>query len=207
MFSLFDIYSKNRATFRNYRTRKAGRVWPRYLTILAISLTFSLVIEIPNTNALRVIITVLGIVTGFSFSVLFFLANNGGAEKIERDDSIELDLKVERLQDLSIELFYNVSYFIVVSLISILLASIFLIFSDYSEVRPNYWLNTQSAFVEWLEYLGPIVLCVISTVLILCFWLFLCDSVSTLFRVVKRINFLFSERIEILNERSSEKEK
>jgi len=128
--------------------------------------------------------------------VLFFLVS-GSISISEQEYSREKKYRVERLNTLATELFYNVAYYNTVSIFSVVLALLFLLpnFSIFSSVLEN------SLFQSLLEKLPPDTFekmqDIGSRFLTLIFVFLFSDSVFTFFRIVRRVNFFFSEKLSL----------
>ena len=79
-----------------------------------------------ESDVIGSILTVQSILMGFSFSVLFFLMS-GNNRQSKDDEAIETKNKIRRLNKLSKELFFNVSYFNFLAIFSVLFSLVLLL--------------------------------------------------------------------------------
>lgn len=131
------------------------------------------------------------ILTGFSFSILFFIVS-GKKYEAETDAILENENRLERLNLIREELFYNVSYF---SLISILIAIFTLFFYVFSAFSIPSFLEGLGTFGINLDLKFTFTLargfyCYVLLFLVV-------NSIYSLMRIVQRINYLFSEKLKL----------
>jgi hypothetical protein len=143
------------------------------------------------TDFINAINTVASILLGFGFSVLFFIASSK-IEVEDSSDSLEKKNRVSRLNQLSKELFHNVSYFVLTSFAA--LASSMLViapeahgdwFATHALPIMKKWISNPSAYVWWLNF----------TVRAAFFFLIV-EAGYTFARIVNRVNFLFEEKLK-----------
>jgi hypothetical protein len=196
MATVKEIIQRNNATFYDYQSKKVHSPYGRMLKFLILSLLASILFDDLGDSFLNSVLAVQSILIGFSFSVLFFLVS-GSISISEQEYSREKKYRIERLNTLATELFYNVAYYNTVSIFSVVLALLFLLpnFSIFSSVLEN------SLFQSLLEKLPPDTLekmqDIGSRFLTLIFVFLFSDSVFTFFRIVRRVNFFFSEKLSL----------
>jgi len=199
MSNFADIVRNHNATYYDFDTDIQRAVWPRYLIVAFVSAAYVFVFNSLSTDALGALLTVQSILIGFSFSVMFFLLS-GSIPEIKDNGSIESDLKRKRLTKLSKELFYNVSYFNVIAISSVVLALLLLLpnfdtrsflewVQNHSELQ--FWTEAQwrAKFALVADYLFP----TLEFLLIA----FLAESLTTFARTVGRVSFYFERRLKL----------
>ena len=194
MFELREIFTQNQNTFYDNRHGTPVRTWPRLTAFVGASIISSFFLMTDIREFLTAINNVFSILLGFGFSVLFFLSSNGQFEP-KNKDSIEQTNKAERINKLSREIFYNVSYFVVLSMLA-LAASLIL-------VIPDFWLKimalcdrmisecNRSEFSQWTYYLSLVSRALFSFLII--------EATYTFFRLAGRVRFLFEQRLALLD--------
>lgn len=199
MSNFRKIVRKHNATYYDYDTSKRQPVWRRYLLVALVSSLLVVVFSAISGETLGALLTVQSILIGFSFSVMFFLMS-GSVASYEKTGSIEADLKKEKLEQLSKELFYNVSYFNVVAIFSVFLSLLMLlpspdISSFLSWTRSQAYLQfwTPSEWRETIKITGGI----ITPALEFLFFASLVESLSTFARTVGRVSFYFERRLKL----------
>lgn len=203
MHSLRELHQLERETFRNARTGQLIPVWPRYLAAFLISIFCASFWTEVDSSTLRSILTVLGVLVGFSFSIMFFLVSNplkGGGIS----NRLEHEFRERRLEQLSKEIFINVSYFSFVTLCAIALGVLILLpiwapfvlaLEHFSSVEePTSMTLGLQAFLTWAVWILKI-----STAIL--FWFSVLVSALSFQRIVRRVSFFFSERIALEAER------
>lgn len=195
MTNLVEIVRRNNSTFYDNRSNRRKSVVPRMLSFFAGSLVVPWVAGTPSDTVVSAVITVQSILVGFGFSVLFFLVSSE-REKEDEAKSLEDKERRKRLNVLSDELFFNISYYNVATFLSVLLALLFAfdvtgIASFTSSVSNG--LSIQQDTLEnvrgYLE-LGH-------RLLIALFFFVLFESVFTFYRIVIRVNFFFDQKRKI----------
>lgn len=155
-----------------------------------------------SIDVLSATITVQAILIGFSFSVMFFLVQDASDkssdksnEKFKQPDcnySLEKQLDNEQINLLSKELFWNISYFNVISFLSLVVA--------LAMMLPNIFGNVFRLFSK-MNFLNidwqPFVLAVNISAFIAqwIFFLLITESAFTFVRTVGRVSFLFEQRM------------
>lgn len=201
MFNLLDIIKNDWVTYYNYSTGVKTPPIKTTVTIITAAGIFALLEHTKYERFLSAILSVEAILVGFSFSVMFFLLSENG--HVDYDDKIlEHKARSEKLSKLSKEIFYNVSYFNLMSIFSVFTALLLLL--------PNYELKSESYLYMLLQVTGfdmPInmklqeAIGTISSVVIwllwTCLYVFLAQSLCTLVRTIARVHFYFSEKIAL----------
>lgn len=195
MFNVRDILRNNSATFYDFDTRKRRSQKPRFIATCIIAIIASIVCPVVSDNLLAGFLAVQSILLGFSVNVMFFLLGN--REKDATDAaSIEAELRSERLRKLYHELFYNVSYFNLIAILSIIIATALLL---PTPIVPGYakgwspvvtyvdWVNTSSV-ATWVE-----VIC--QGVAMFAFYAVAIEVVYSITRVIGRTSFYFERKM------------
>jgi len=186
------IYKDNKSTFYDFRTNQPHGHVVRNSAFLILSVAFACVIQKDANDLLDAVITVQAILIGFSFSVMFFLVQSRNKTETKAS-SMEESLRLEQVDLLSKELFWNISYFNLTALSSLLFALALMV--------PNVWgmaaeivakqkdLITLARFMDGASfatyYIAKFLFC-----------LLLVESSFTFLRTVGRVNFLFEERMK-----------
>lgn len=190
MANIRSVIANNNATFYNYRTRERLRMWPRICIFVMISPVIAFLLTENLTNFINSINTVLSILLGFSFSVLFYIAGNKEGQS-PSEVSLEKMNRIERLNALSKELFHNVSYFVMTASAALAFAMIVIAPETLSD-----WLSKQT-----LPYLLKVVPnasnCIWWANLVIrsIFFFLIIEAAYTFARIIGRVNFLFEEKI------------
>jgi hypothetical protein len=199
MANLKNIIRKNNKTFYDYQTEKAQSIAPRLAVIGVVSILLALMFSAIDDSFVNAVLTVQSILVGFSFSVLFFLLS--GAEiKSVTDGSIEQKQKVKKLKTLSEELFYNVSYYNLVAISSVLVALLYLLpdMDQNSKIstmvlgiitsvaRSQDVLSWFSSVATWIEVAVRFSL-----------YFLVIEGMYTFWRTVRRVSFFFAEKLSL----------
>jgi len=198
MFDLRQIVANNNSTFYDYASGARKSVWPRIVALGAIALSVGLLLPSQSDDFLNAVLTVQSILVGFSFSVLFFLLENSEVAAPD-DDSIERQLKRERLSKLGKELFYNVSYYNTSAISSVILA-LFLMTAGPDQTT---WKLVAEFIGRDLSVDGPVaeVATAVSKTAVLVatigLYFFLIESLYTFYRTVLRVSFYFERKLEL----------
>lgn len=206
-FRLSQVVKNEYDTYYNFATGKPVTVWWKLSFIAVISILLASNNFVGSSEFLSSTIAVNAILVGFSFNVLFFLLSN---KKIVVSDeaSLEGQLRADRLNRLSQELFYNVTYFSVVSFLCLFLAllllmpravvgedgsfGVFLRLLKGSEFFGTLaFLPSRKSVASWLS---AGVACFIWLNWVL-FFACLLESIYTFLRTVARVGFYFEELI------------
>lgn len=195
--SIFRIISENQKTFYDFDTGRRRRQWPRFLLFLISASILSFGLQGDLKDLLSGILNVLSIVCGFSFTTLFFLVSDRGLQpKIDTDVREDKEM-AKKLRILSNEIFYNVSYFIIIATTAIVLAMTHLIPSgSFSALLPSacpYWAAEKlCSFADFISNSLSHTIKITSKII---FLFALIECIYTFVRIVKRINFLFKKRM------------
>lgn len=195
MFSVKAIVAKNTETFYNYRTNKKIRVWPRIVIFIALSALLGAFVDTDMQDLLDGVITVQSILIGFSFTVMFFLVSKDPLPVPPSEDcSIEGDLKGIRINKLSQELFYNVSYFNVVA-ISCVAMAVFMMMPNESIFAWSVITRLPEGLLGKITSVYSVFIVVFLSILRFAFFFLLIESAYTFARTTARITHLFEEKL------------
>ena len=199
MANLKNIISKNNKTFYNYQTEKAQSIAPRLAVTGVVSILLAVMFSAIDEAFVNAVLTVQSILVGFSFSVLFFLLS--GAEiKSLKEGSIEKKQKVNKLITLSEELFYNVSYYNLVAISSVLVALLYLL-PDMDQNSKIFTMvlgfvtsmaGSQDV-LSWLSFVPSWTEIAVRFVL----YFLVIEGMYTFWRTVRRISFFFAEKLSL----------
>lgn len=195
MFNVRQIVRNNDATFYDFNTLKRRSQTPRYVVVCLVSFVAAIVFPTVSENLLAGVLAVQSILLGFTVNVMFFLLGNREKETPE-GTSIEAKMRSKRLRDLYHELFYNVSYFNLVAVASIIVATGLLL--PTPEV-PSFLrgLAPVETSVHWLG--TSKVPTVATTIVRVCaMFIFYAISIEVVFsigRVIGRTSFYFERKM------------
>lgn len=196
MFNVRDIVRNNNATFYDFDTRKGISQRRRWIATFVVAAIAAIVCPKVSDNLLAGFLAVQSILLGFTVNVMFFLLGNRQTAAAE-GGSLESQLRAERLRDLYHELFYNVSYFNLLAVASIIVATGLLL--PTPEV-PAFLRGVAlvDKYVHWLDHSKvPIV---ISTITrggaMFVFYALSIEVVYSIARVIGRTSFYFERRMQ-----------
>jgi hypothetical protein len=194
MSELLKVIQKNRETFYNYATNERSQRWPSYTIKLLIALVASTVCSSLETGFLGAVLTVYSILIGFSFNVLVYLLSFA-KDKIESSQpSIEAKLREEKIHKLTEELFFNVSYFNLVSLALVVVTlTCFLTFVPFPVLMPSLHNVTPPNIAPGLHGLVPWLALIFRAF----YFLLIVESLAALIRTIGRISFFFTLKSRI----------
>lgn len=195
MERILQISRENSKTFYDNRTGARIGIWPRIFLTFVVSLVLACVFRGEVDTFVNAVITIQSILIGFSFSVMFFLIS-GEVGYSNASGSIELELQFEKLNKLSEEIFYNISYFNVVAIACLILCLIVLVPSPYHPVVylvTNFGIWSQDQVALWCG----VSLVIISHFIRLLLFFCLIESGYTFARAVGRVNYLFEEKMDL----------
>ncbi len=196
MFNVRQIVRNNDATFYDFNTRQKRSQLPRYIAVCLASLIAAIVCSKVSSNLLAGVLTVQSILLGFNVNVMFFLLGNREQETPEAI-SIETRLRSKRLRNLYRELFYNVSYFNLVAVASIIVTTGLLL--PTPEV-PGLLRGLQpvEAYVHWLSTSKiPTLASTISRgCAMFVFYAISMEVVFSIVRIIGRTSFYFEQNMK-----------
>jgi len=195
------IIQSNRDTFYDFSSGvRANLLWLR-LAKLVVATASAVLFSVFSDPFLAAVLTVYSILIGFSFNVLFQLFSFDPSSLVKGDASLERRVRVDRLKTLGDELFYNISYFNIVSIAVVVLALGYsFVYAPVPFLRRFVHVGLFSTALadarmylellkEPLRFLG----CSI-------FYYLLIESICTLGRTIARMSFFFSLKIRLQNE-------
>lgn len=195
MANLFEIVRRNNGTFYDNRSNQRKSVVPRMLCFLVVSLVVAWVSGTPSDTVVSSVITVQSILVGFGFSVLFFLVSSE-RENEEEAKSLEDKARRKRLNVLSDELFFNISYYNIATFLSVLLALLFAFdisgISSFADAISTAMSVQDETLDKANGYLD-----IAHRFLISIFYFVLIESVFTFYRIVIRVNFYFDQKRKV----------
>lgn len=195
MFNVRDIVRNNSATFYDFDTGKRRSQKPRLVVICAIALIAAVVCPSVSDNLLAGFLAVQSILLGFTVNVMFFLL--GSREKENTDGaSIEAQLRSERLRELYHELFYNVSYFNLIAVVSIIVATTLLLPTPEVPKYAKGW-ELIATCVDWVNA-SPVlawVPAIFRGVVMFAFYAMAIEVIYSIARVIGRTSFYFEQKM------------
>jgi len=190
MASVRSIIANNNSTFYDYATQKRTRVWPRILCFVIASPMLAFVLTDKLTDFINSINTVASILLGFGFSVLFYIAS-GKEDQAQPNASLEQKNRSERINQLSKELFHNVSYFVMTASAGLAVAMLVIAPEAQGEwfamsvVNALHKIRPDSSNYLW----------VVGLTIRSMFFFLIIEAGFTFARIVGRVNYLFEEKI------------
>ncbi|MNS64714.1 hypothetical protein D3C72_978510 [compost metagenome] len=195
MFDIGKTISRNNATFYDFGSNRRVRIYPRIIASAGVAGFISVSAQGPLKDLLAGVITVQAILIGFGFSVMFFLASGYSDAKKTKKDSIEDEIKEERLSKLSKEIFYNISYFNLIAMISLLMA-IFLLLPSAKKAFTAIISLAGAANAPALTVAYDISNAIIYFAIVSFFYFATIESGYTFGRMVGRVGYLFEQKIQ-----------
>lgn len=200
MSNFRGIIRNHNATFYDYDTGEQKSVWLRYLLVALSSIVLVVIFNRVPSEMLGALLTVQSILIGFSFSVMFFLLS-GSLPTIVENGSIETSLKKEKLERLAKELFYNVSYFNVIALVSVFL-SLLMLLPNINVDALVEWIIQNSFLSFWTEtswrlFFGRLTGWLIPALEFI-LYAALIESLTSFARTVGRVSFYFERRLNFV---------
>ena len=124
MVNFREIVKSNERTFYDHSVGEHALTgsyqWRKLISAFFLALVFSNLV----TGFLDIVLSVYAILTGFGFNILFYLLNY---QSKEDGESLEKQIITEKVNKLTKELFFNVAYFNLVSVLLIILCMCFYI--------------------------------------------------------------------------------
>ncbi len=196
MASIRDIIRKNNETFYDYRSKKKHSVFPRLIFFIILAIIVFLVFQKLDKDFIAAILTVQSVLLGFSFSVLFFLVS-GPTSHNATDLSLEKKYQANKLDTLANELFYNVAYYNTITIANVIVALVFLLptldlpsflnnYDFYQCMYSSVIAPNKTVFSNvWERFVVSVFFCTFT------------ESIYTFYRIVRRVNFYFSEKLAL----------
>ncbi len=193
MFNLSTIIKNNNNTFYDYDTDKRNSISFRIVLTLLFSGFLGIISRTEPSSFLSAVVAVEAILAGFSFSIMFFLLSENNNTYI-KPDSLEGELRENKLRKLSKEVFYNIAYFNFMAVLCVIFC-LLLLLPDFN--FENYW--KQCSFLPCnISLLSDILKWVTSSFIFLLWLIFyfsLMESMYTFVRTVSRVNYYFHKKI------------
>ena len=197
MFNIPEIVKQNRSTFYNFSTNEPLSLWRSTLAKIMCSILFAILFCQLNKDYLNALITIYAILIGFSFNVLFYLLSTNKIQASPGTTSLEKQLKIEKLNKLSNELFYNVSYFNIVSLSLVVTSLVFFIVDSripqfFRHIGEISFIKPISSEIEpYLIYVRVIILFIYRLML----YYLIIESLFSFTRAIERVTFYFRQKL------------
>ena len=198
MFNLNNIVKKNKATFYDFAAEEPLPSKRRVIIKILIALLAAIFFSNLSKDLINITLTVFSILLGFSFNILFYLVTLSKDKNEDENLSLEKQLKKERLETLTQELFYNVSYFNLVAVLLILISLMFFINESVNSSFIADILNLK-AMNDLNEYLLTVKVWTVR-IFTFVFYLALIESIYTFVRTIGRVSYFFAEKIKLQNE-------
>lgn len=200
MSKIRSIIIENARTFYRYDTGRSKSIWPRYVLILLSALALVSLFHGRTDNFYIGIITAQSILVGFAFNVMIFITANPIILS-RAGDSIERRNKIDKLNTLAKEVFFNLAYFNITAIGCVILSLLLLLVPALSEdiVRDATEGSLSVIGLDPLSLAALIEDIYVVVLLVTLFGLYylLVDSLATFLRVVQRASFYFEKKIAL----------
>src|SRR4051812_45304031 len=192
MSKIATIIRNNDSTFYNANTDVKVSTRPRLLYTTIMAVVISTLFREQTDDFLTSVVSAQAILVGFSFSVMFYILSS--PHKRENEASIEAEIRQKKLGQLGTELFYNVSYFNLVSIASVILSLILLAGSGYvgALLPVGAWLSHVGIDEHFIGTANG----VLRFGLYVAFYFALVESLYTFVRTVGRVTYYFEKRLD-----------
>lgn len=206
MFNVRDIVRNNNATFYDFDTREGRSQKSRLITTGIIALIAAILCPVVSDNLLAGFLAVQSILLGFTVNVMFFLLGNRENDTTE-GPSIEARLRAERLRTLYHELFYNVSYFNLIAVASIIIATALLLPTPTVPEYAKGWTSV-AAYVDWqnTSSVPTWARTICRGVAMFAFYAMAIEVVYSIARVIGRTSFYFERKMGQVRAPDSDKD-
>lgn len=192
MLKLFEIYRKDSATRDRSRS---STVWSRVLICVVVTV-LSLFFNEISLDFLAAVLAVQSILAGFGFNVLVFLTTNKSIP-IPPSAKIERKLKIARVNDLGKEIFYNISYFNTIALLSIATALVLATTKAFCGNDIFGWWTKRYHLSNLGMILYDATLFAVPRVGAAALYLFIILAVMTFMRLINRSTYYFEQKIAL----------
>ncbi len=193
MFDPVAVIKRNSETFYNYKTEEPRTQRYRLGAEIVLAALLTTAFQDNLSTFITAVTAVQAIVLGFAFNVMFFLMSD--APPSQTYESIEDKLRTSHVFKLKRELFYNISYFILVAMASLLLAFLLLMPSGWGIIGhvmiPLPLSKLARSVGRWTQITAFLLI-------LLGFYASTLESAVSFVRVVGRVNFLFERKREAL---------
>lgn len=205
MFNFLNIIRNNSTTFYDFDTQKRRSQKSRFVVTCLLSFIAAILCSKVSDNLLTGFLAVQSILLGFTVNVMFFLLGNHKGQSVI-GQSIESQLRSERLRDLYHELFYNVSYFNLVAVASIIVATVLLL---PTPLVPDFMrdLPAVKIYVHWIgtSELPRFASAALRVGMMWVFYTLAIEVVFSISRVIGRTSFYFEQKmVEMRDSNSNE---
>lgn len=192
MLKLFEIYRKDSATRDRSRY---STVWSRALVCVVVAV-LSIFFNDISLDFLAAVLAVQSILAGFGFNVLVFLTTNKSIP-IPPTAKIERKLKIARVNDLGKEIFYNISYFNTIALLSIATALALATTKAFCGNEIFAWWAKRYHLSDLGRIVYEVALFVAPRVGAAALYLFIILAVMTFMRLINRSTYYFEQKIAL----------
>jgi len=199
MYNIISIVRKNNETFFDHRADRHIPQRYRYVMQLLFAILLSIITFETIESSLSSIVTFLSILLGFSFSVLFFIVSSERA-RTSGLESLEEKERSNKLNSISDEIFYNISYLSIISVLSITLGliisiSISISLNSLYRISENFSQHYNDEVIDSIHNIisngAEILFLLIKSF----FFFLLIEVVFTFIRIIIRIMAFFERRM------------
>lgn len=202
MFSLVEIVQQNRNTFYDYSTNKQRSLILPNIIKISIAAILAILFGNFSKDFFDATITIYSILIGFSLNILFYLLSAQRERADAENLSIERKIAINKTNKITNELFYNVSYFNVISICVVLVALIFFLFECRLPKFGTEFSNLEMFKIFSIEidniykYTKLAVLFLYHLIV----YALLIESMYTLIRTIGRVSYFFSQKMALQDE-------
>lgn len=205
MFNVLNIINDNQATYYDYRTNRRYSVLGRIIVTIFLSTLLSVLFSTGGDEFLNGVITVQSILVGFNFNAMFFIVSLKSPIP-SASASLEEELRINRMNKLTKELFSNIMYYNLVAIITLIVAlgSLLIgthLYEDASIINiiSEYLSKNDGSIVSTAPPLGfdktVAVSIAVDFFISVILYFFLIESVYSFLRTIGRIGFLFEQKM------------
>jgi hypothetical protein len=203
VFNVREIVRNNSATFYDFDSGRKKSQGARSVATCAVALIAALVCPKVSDNLLAGFLAVQSILLGFTVNVMFFLLGNREKD-VPTGGTLESQLRSEKVAKLYHELFYNVSYFNLLAVASIIVATILLL--PVPEM-PAFLRGVPlvEKYVHWLGSSKVPTICsaVYRGASMFVFYALAIEVVYSIARVIGRTSFYFERKMQEIRKPST----
>lgn len=212
MFNVKEIFINNDSTFYDFNSQKRVSQWRRWALTFLVAAVAAIFCPNVSDDLLAGFLAVQSILLGFTFNVMFFLLGNREKEEPKetlkvgaKAQSLETKLRTKRVRKLYVELFYNVSYFNLIAVTSIIVAAALLL--PTPEV-PGFLRAYEpvETYVQWLHIstIPTVVRAASRGMAMFVFYAIAIEVFFTIARVIGRTSFYFERKLDEVRPKNSD---
>lgn len=195
MLNFVQIYKKDRATLTGHASSARGRHMRRAVIVTLVLLLCAFFSDL-SMDFLAAVLAFQSILAGFGFNVLVFLTSNRRIPTF-LSMKIEKKKKIDRVNALGNDLFYNISYFNTVAISCVAAALIISIGKSVSFDFVVELPRNDALTMERLNNISQYGSILVRKVSAACLYALLIESVLTFMRLIRRSTYYFEQKIAL----------